>query len=335
MRAYQIKQFGLEHLEAGEIPAPTPGPGEVLVRVRAVSLNYRDLMMVRGEYDPRLKMPRIPLSDGAGEVAGVGEGVTRFKTGDRVVGLFLPDWQEGAPAAEKSRNALGGSLDGMLAEYVVLPETGVIPFPNHLSYEEAATLPCAALTAWHALVEIADVHAGDNVVIQGTGGVSLFALQFAKMSGARVLGTSSSDQKLERAKQLGLDAGVNYRQTPQWSKWVKEQTDGKGADAVVEVGGAGTLGESLKAVRVGGIITQIGVLSGTEEKFQVTAILMRQVRIAGIYVGSRAMMERMNQAISLHHLKPTIDTVFPWDQVTAAYRYLESGKHFGKIVIAL
>lgn len=334
MRAYRITQFGLEHLQPVEIPKPKPGAGEVLVRVHATSLNYRDLMMVRGKYDPRLKMPRIPLSDGAGEVVEVGAGVTGVRTGERVVGLFLPNWQEGAPSSEKSRSALGGSVDGMLAEFVVLREDGVVPFPDHLSYEAAAALPCAALTAWHALMEAARIQAGQTVVIQGTGGVSLFALQFAKMSGARVLGTSSSDEKLERAKHLGLDAGLNYKQHPEWAKWVKEQTGGQGADIIVEVGGAGTLDQSMKAVRVGGIVTQIGVLSGAEQNLSIPGILMRQVRIFGIYVGSRAMMERMNAAIALHRLRPTIDKVFSWDQAVAAYRHLESGQHFGKIVIA-
>ena len=335
MRAFQISQFGLEHLRPTELPDPTPGPGTVLIRIHAASLNYRDLMLVRGLYDPKLHMPRIPLSDGAGEVVAVGTGVTRFQPGDRVVGLFLQHWQDGGPSAEKSRSALGGDVDGMLADYVVLPENGVLHFPAHLSYEEAATLPCAALTAWNALFHAAATKAGDTVVIQGTGGVSIFALQFAKLAGARVLGTSSSDEKLQKAKELGLDEGLNTKQNPAWALWVKQQTRGEGADLVVEVGGAGTLSESMKAVRVGGTIAQIGVLSGMEERLSVLPILMRQIHISGIYVGSRAMMEAMNRAIAISHVKPRVGKVFPFSATAEAYRYLEQGLHFGKIVISL
>lgn len=335
MRAFQILQFGLEHLRPVELPTPTPGPGMVLVRVHAASLNYRDLLMVRGHYDPKLQMPRIPLSDGAGEVVTVGTEVTHFKPGDRVVGLFLQNWQDGAASQAKSRGALGGDIDGMLADYVVLPEHGVTHFPAHLSYEEAATLPCASLTAWNALFHTAAIQPGDTIVIQGTGGVSIFALQFAKLVGARVLGTSSSDEKLQQAKKLGLDEGLNYKQTPDWSAWVKKQTQGEGADVIVEVGGSGTLKESMKAVRVGGTIAQIGILSGIEEKLAVTSILMRQIRLIGIYVGSRAMMEAMNRAIEISHLKPVVGKVFPILETVEAYRYLEQGRHFGKVVISL
>jgi NADPH:quinone reductase-like Zn-dependent oxidoreductase len=335
MRAFQILQFGLENLKQVELPMPTPGAGQVLVRVHAVSLNYRDLMIVRGHYDPRLHMPRIPLSDGAGEVVEVGAGVTRVRVGDRVIGLFLQNWLDGRPSGEKSRGALGGDLDGMLAEYVALPEDGVIPFPEYLSYEQAATLPCAALTAWNALVEAARIQPGDNVLIQGTGGVSIFALQFAKLAGARVLGTSSSDEKLAQAKRLGLDEGFNYSRHPDWSTWVKEQTGGVGADAIIEVGGSGTLGESMKAIRVGGTIAQIGVLSGAEERLSLRPILMRQIHLQGIYVGSRAMMEAVLRTMVLHRLQPAVDKVFFFEETQNAYRHLENRRHFGKIVINL
>lgn len=335
MKAFQITKFGLENLQLVQLPEPVAGPGEVLVRVHAASLNYRDLMLVRGHYDPRLKMPRIPLSDGAGDVVAVGAGVTRIRVGDRVAGLFLQNWQDGPPSAENSHGALAGDIDGILAEYVVLPERGVIHFPAHLSYEEAATLPCAALTAWNALMVAAAIKPGDTVLVQGTGGVSIFALQFAKVCGARVLGTSSSDEKLAKAKALGLDAGVNYKQHPDWSAWVKEQTDGKGADVIVEVGGAGTFAQSLEAVRIGGTITQIGVLSTSQEKLSVIPILMHRVRIVGIYVGSESMFHAMNRAIDLQQIKPVIDRVFPLDETVAAYRHLESGQHFGKVVITL
>ncbi|MHB1938144.1 MAG: zinc-dependent alcohol dehydrogenase family protein [Acidobacteriaceae bacterium] len=335
MRAFQISQFGLENLRLVELPTPTCGPGMVLIRVHATSLNYRDLLMVRGHYDPKLQMPRIPLSDGAGEVVAVGADVTRFKPGDRVVGLFLQNWEDGGPSQAKSRGALGGDVDGMLADYVVLPENGVAHFPVHLNYEEAATLPCAALTAWNALFHTAATKPGDTIVIQGTGGVSIFALQFAKSAGARVLGTSSSDGKLQQARALGMDEGLNYKQNPEWSSWVKKQTSGEGADLIVEVGGSETLKESMKAVRVGGTIAQIGVLSGTEERFAVTSVLMRQIRLIGVYVGSHAMMQAMDRAIAQSQLKPVVGKVFPITETIEAYRYLEQGRHFGKVVISL
>ncbi len=335
MRAFQITQFGLEHLQFVDLPTPTCGDGMVLIRVHAASLNYRDLLMVRGHYDPRLKMPRIPLSDGAGEVVAVGAGVTRFKSGDRVIGLFLQNWQDGGPSREKSRGALGGDIDGVLADYIVLPEHGVVHFPAHLSYEEAATLPCAALTAWNALFHVASTKPGDTVVIQGTGGVSIFALQFAKLAGARVLGTSSSDEKLERARTLGLDEGLNYKSNPEWSSWVKKQTSGEGADVIVEVGGAGTLKESMKAVCVGGTIAQIGVLTSSNESFEVTSVLMRQLRLIGVYVGSGAMMQAMARAMELSKMKPIVGKVFPMLETIEAYRYLEQGRHFGKVIISL
>ncbi|MGA7885317.1 MAG: NAD(P)-dependent alcohol dehydrogenase, partial [Acidobacteriaceae bacterium] len=247
MKAWRIPSFGLENLELATLPDPKPGRGEVLVKVHAVSLNYRDLMIVLGKYNPRMHLPRIPCSDGAGEVAAVGDGVTRVAVGDRVAGIFMQNWIDGEADAKKIRGALGGDIDGMLAEYVVLREQGVVRVPDHLSMEEAATLPCAAVTAWNAVVHAGRVKAGDVVLTQGTGGVSIFALQFAKMLGARVLGMSGSDEKLQRAKQLGLDAGVNYRATPEWDAWVMEQTGGRGADLVVEVGGAGTFSRSLRS----------------------------------------------------------------------------------------
>lgn len=333
MRAWQISQFGIEHLSERDLPQPACGPGQVLVRVRATSLNYRDLMMVRGHYDPKLHFPRIPLSDGAGEVVETGAGVTQVKRGDRVIGLFSQNWLDGEPSAEKARHALGGDVDGMLAEYVVLPESGVLKFPAHLTDAEAATLPCAALTAWNALFESSKARPGSTVVIQGTGGVSIFALQFAKLAGARVLGTSGSDHKLEAVRKLGLDEGLNYRTTPEWSQWVKERTEGVGADIIVEVGGAGTFGESLKAVRMGGIIVQIGVLSGVEERLPLVPILMRQIQIKGINVGSRAMAERMMAAIRQSGLRPVIDRVFPFAEAREALQHLASGSHLGKIVI--
>jgi NADPH:quinone reductase-like Zn-dependent oxidoreductase len=335
MKAWCIPSFGIENLELASLPDPQPQRGEVLVKVHAVSWNYRDLMVTLGKYNPKMKLPRVPCSDGAGEVVGVGEGVTRVKVGDRVAGIFMQNWIDGEPDAEKIRGALGGDIDGMLRELVVLREDGVVHFPKRLSYEEAATLPCAGVTAWNALVRAGGVKAGDTVVIQGTGGVSIFALQFAKMMGMRVLGSSSSDEKLERAKALGLDAGVNYRQHPEWDKWVMEQTGGRGADLVVEVGGAGTFTRSLRAVRIGGTVAQIGVLTQCSDPVEIPLLLHRQIRVRGIYVGSRADFEMMNRAISQQKLKPVVDQVFSFADVAAVLQRMQSGAHFGKLVTSV
>jgi NADPH:quinone reductase-like Zn-dependent oxidoreductase len=333
MQVWRIPAFGIDKLEHIDAPEPKLGAGEVSVKVRAVSLNYRDLLVTLGHYNPKMALPRIPASDGAGEVIAVGEGVTQVKPGERVAGIFMQNWLEGAATAQKQRGALGGDIDGMLVEYVVLRESGVVPVSDHLSWEEAATLPCAGVTAWNAVVHAGKIKTGDTVVIQGTGGVSIFALQFAKSLGARVLGTSSSDEKLHRASKLGLDAGVNYKQTPDWAKWVLEQTNGEGADLVVEVGGAGTFAQSLKSVRVGGTVAQIGVLTHTSEPLNVAPILHKQVHIQGIYVGSRAHFLEMNRATSQLKLKPIVDEVFAFDQTREALRRMESGAHFGKLVI--
>jgi NADPH:quinone reductase-like Zn-dependent oxidoreductase len=333
MKVWQIQSFGIDRLALVQLPQPRPTRGEVLVKVHAVSLNYRDLMMVRGQYNPKMSLPRIPCSDGAGEVVEVGEAVKDVTIGQRVAGIFMQNWLDGPPTAERSRGALGGDMDGMLAEYVVLPHTGVVGIPAHLSYAEGATLPCAGVTAWNALMNAAQVKPGDVVLTQGTGGVSVFALQFAKMMGATVLGTSSSDEKLERAKTLGLDAGLNYRRSPDWAKWVLGETGNRGADLIVEVGGAGTFSQSLQAVRTGGTVAQIGVLSQSDEPLPIAPLLHRQVRVQGIYVGSRAHFGEMNRAIDATRLRPVIDKVFGFDQIRDALVTLERGSHFGKIVI--
>jgi NADPH:quinone reductase-like Zn-dependent oxidoreductase len=339
MRAYQVRQFGLEHLEQVELPMLQIAPGTVLIRVRAVSLNYRDLMVVKGFYNPKMMLPRIPCSDGAGEIVAIGDGVNRVGVGDRVCGIFMQRWLDGPPTAERSKAALGGDVDGMLAEYALLAQDGVVRFPEHLSYEEAATLPCAGVTAWNALHHAGEpanpVLPGETVVIQGTGGVSLFALQFGKLLGATVIGTSSSDEKLKRAYGIGLDAGCNYKEGPEWSKWVTDVTGGRGADRIIEVGGGGTFGQSLRAARVGGVIAQIGVLSGsaTSEPLALTPILHKQLRVQGIYVGSRAMFEQMNTVIAKAELHPIVDRVFAFDQAREAFLHMESASHFGKIVI--
>ncbi|HEV3260736.1 MAG TPA: NAD(P)-dependent alcohol dehydrogenase [Gemmataceae bacterium] len=333
MKVYEIRAFGLEGLKLAERPQPQPGPFELLLKVRAASLNYRDLMMLKGSYNPKMQMPRVPLSDAAGEVAAVGPGVSRVKVGQRVAGIFMQKWLAGELTETAARSALAGAIDGVLAEYVVLHESGVVPVPEHLSDEEAATLPCAAVTAWHGLITEGQVTAGDSVLVQGTGGVSLFALQFARLVGARVVITSSSDDKLRRAREMGAAEAINYKATPEWGDRVRELTGGRGVDHIVEVGGAGTLGQSLKAVRTGGRISLIGVLTGGTGQVNPLPVLMKGVRVQGIFVGSREMFEAMNRAIALHKLRPVVDRVFPFAEAVEAYRYLESAAHFGKIVI--
>ena len=333
MRAWTIPAFGLDNLQLVERPDPEPGPGQVVVAVRAVSLNYRDLLIAKGLYNPRMPLPRTPCSDAAGEVVAVGPGVTRVAVGDRVCGAFHQDWLTGPLTDSVSRSSLGGDRDGVLAERVAFPETGVVHFPAHLRYEEAATLPCAAVTAWNALAE-GGLRAGDTVLLQGTGGVSMFALQIARLFGARVLITSGSDEKLARALDLGAAAGVNYRTTPDWDKWVKSQTNGAGVDHIVEVGGAGTLERSFKAVRTGGHIALIGVLAGVGT-VNPMPVLMRALTVRGIFVGSRAMFEDMNRAFALHQTRPVLDYLFNFGDYPKALGYLESGAHFGKVIIRI
>jgi NADPH:quinone reductase-like Zn-dependent oxidoreductase len=335
MRVWQIPSFGIDSLEFAERPTPVPGPGEVLVRVRAVSFNYRDLMVVQGSYNPKMKLPRIPCSDGAGEVMAVGDGVSSLQPGDRVAAIFMQNWLEGPIDRAKSKGALGGDIDGMLAEYVVLKETGLLRFPEHLSFQEAATLPCAAVTAWNSL-RAATLGPGATVLIQGTGGVSIFVLQLARLSGARVLGISSSDAKLERAFSLGLDAGLNYTDNPEWDKWALDQTDGAGVDLVVEAGGLQTLPRSLKAVRMAGTVAQVGVLSGNSDPapFPIGLILHKRVSLQGIYVGSRKDFEDLNRAIALVGLRPVGEN-FHWSQAREVLMRMAEGSHFGKLVLTI
>jgi NADPH:quinone reductase-like Zn-dependent oxidoreductase len=336
MRVWQISSFGVDALEFTERPTPQPGPGEVLVRLRAISLNYRDLMMVKGLYNPKMKLPRIPCSDGAGEVAAVGEGVSQWQPGDRVAGIFMQNWFDGPLTPAKAHGALGGDIDGMAAEFAVLNETGLVRLPAHLSFEEAATLPCAALTAWNALAA-ASLKPGATVLIQGTGGVSIFALQFARLMGLRVLGISGSPAKLERARSLGLDAGLNTRDDPDWDRWALEETGGEGVELVVEVGGLATLPRSLRALRMGGVIAQIGVLSGpsiSAEPLPLPVILHKQARIQGIYVGSRRDFEEMNKAIAQATLHPVVESL-PWTQAREVLARMEDGSHFGKLALTV
>lgn len=335
MKLYRITEFGsIDGLALGEAPEPTPGRGQVLVRVRACSLNYRDLMVVKGQYGGSKPDQLIPLSDGAGEVVATGEGVTRLRVGDRVAGGFFDAWMGGSLTSALERTARGGAQHGMLAEYVVLAEQGAVVIPPHLSFEEAATLPCAGVTAWHALVPFGRVTPGQVILTQGTGGVSLFAVQFGKLLGARVIVTSSSDEKLSRARALGAAETINYRTAPEWDAEAKRLTTKIGVDLTVELGGPGTFARSMEATRTGGRIAVIGLLSGPGEKIDPLTILRRRLKVEGILVGSTEMFEAMNRAIAHAELKPVIDRVFPFADAAAAYRHMEQAQHFGKIVIA-
>ena len=332
MRAWQIVgEGGIDALELVEKRSPEPAPGQVKVRVRANSINYRDLNAVRAPARMGLAFPRIPNSDGAGNVTAVGAGVSGVAVGDRVAGCFFQNWAAGEVSAAVMASAQGGALDGMLAEEVVLDAHGVVPIPAHLDHAEAATLPCAALTAWHALVERGGLKAGDTVLLLGTGGVSIFALQFCTLMGARAIVTSKSDEKLARARAMGVSATINYAETPDWAAAVKDLTGGVGVDHVVEVGGGGTLAQSIEAVRIGGHVALIGVLTrGTVDP---TPILRKSIRLNGIYVGSRDMFLAMNAAIESGGLKPVIDRRFAFPDAPDAYRCMEAAGHFGKIVI--
>ena len=332
MRAWQIVgEGGIDALELVERPSPEPAPGQVKVRVRANSINYRDLNAVRTPARMGLAFPRIPNSDGAGDVTALGAGVSGIAAGDRVAGCFFQNWAAGEVSAAVMASAQGGTLDGMLAEEVVLDADGVVPIPAHLDHADAATLPCAALTAWHALVEKGRLKAGDTVLLLGTGGVSVFALQLCTLMGARAIVTSKSDDKLARARTMGASRTINYAETPDWAAAVRDFTGGAGVDHVVEVGGGGTLAQSIEAVRIGGHVAMIGVL--TQGTVDPTPILRKSIRLNGIYVGSRAMFLAMNAAIEAGGLKPVIDRRFAFADAPDAYRCMETAGHFGKIVI--
>jgi NADPH:quinone reductase-like Zn-dependent oxidoreductase len=336
MKAFEIRTaFGLDHLTEVERPEPIPAAGHVRVRLRAASLNYRDLLTVQGLYNPRQPLPLVPLSDGAGEVVELGDGVTRVRVGDRVMPIFAQRWLAGEPTKAKLLSALGGPLDGTLIEEIALHEDGLVPMPSHLSWEEAATLTCAGVTAWSALVTQGGIEAGDTVLVLGTGGVSLFALQIARLHGARVIVTSSSDAKLERARALGATETINYKTHPDWEKKVRDMTGGTGADHVVEVGGAGTLAKSVRAVRAGGRISLIGVLSGATTDVNLAPILMQNIRVQGVIVGSRETFEHLLRAMAHHELHPVVDRVFPFAEARAAFDHMAGQGHFGKIVIRM
>ena len=330
MRAVQLTgAFGIEELKIQEAAEKPLGPGEARLRVHAVSVNYRDILVAKGLYTKKLPFPLTICSDAAGEVIETGPGVSRVKTGDRVCPAFMPAWTGGEVTDQAARSALGAFADGVLAETIVMPETALVPIPAHLSYEEASTLPCAGVTAWNALVERGRLRAGETVLTLGTGGVSVFALQFAKLAGARVIITSSSDEKLERAKALGADAVVNYKTNPEWDEAMKKLGP---VDHIVEVGGTGTLNKSIKVVRMGGHIALIGQVSGGAEANLLPAF-MKSLRLNGVFVGSRETFAAMNRAVGLHGMKPVVDRVFGFEEAGEALRYMESGAHFGKVVI--
>jgi NADPH:quinone reductase-like Zn-dependent oxidoreductase len=323
MKALELREFGYGGLSVVDREEPVAADGQVLVRVRAMSLNYRDLMVVNGTYNPKMKLPLTPLSDCAGEVVG---------TGERVCIPFMPAWLDGEVDEAKAKSALGASGLGVASEYVAVDSRALVPIPEHLSFEEAAALPCAGVTAWNTLVSTGHLRPDEIVLVQGTGGVSIFSLQFARLMKARVIATSSSDEKLEHVRELGASDIINYKTTPEWDKRARELTGGRGVDHVVDVGGAGTLPKSIKAVRMGGKISIMGVLAGPGE-INFVPIFMRHIRVQGIFVGSREMFVDMNRAIGMHRLRPVVDSVFPMAEFAAALRHMESGTHFGKICL--
>lgn len=317
-----------------ERPSPEPGPGQVKLCMRAWSTNFRDIGITLGRY-PGGALPRdtIALSDGAGEIVAVGAGVSRWQPGDRVVANFFQDWRAGPIRPQAFGSALGGAIDGMLAEEVVLGEAGLVLIPEHLNFEQAAALPCAGVTAWNALFEVGGLRPGQTVLVMGSGGVSVFALQLARAVGARVIATTSSDDKMQRLLALGADAVINYRKQPDWDQAALEHTGGAGVDLVVEVGGAGTLPRSLNAVRMGGTVVLIGVLAGVGAQIDPSPLLMRSARLQGVFVGSVAMAEALTAALAAGRIEPVIDRRFSFDEAPEAYAWQASGKHFGKVVI--
>jgi NADPH:quinone reductase-like Zn-dependent oxidoreductase len=326
----QPDQKGIDALEMQEMTSQELKPSDVCVRIHAASLNYRDLITAKRGVSQEI----IPLSDGAGVVEAVGEAVVRLKKGDRVVGLFFPLWQGGNIDAYKSSIARGGvPTNGVLAQYIYGHEDGFIKFPDHLSYEEASTLPCAGLTAWNALMVQGKLKSGDTIVILGTGGVALFALQLAKNIGARVILLSSKDEKLEKARQMGADELINYKTNPDWEKLVMKKTAGVGADLVLELGGAGTLAKSMASVKIHGRISLVGILTGIEGQINPMAILRKSLSVNGIYVGSREMQEDFHTALETNGIHPVIDREFKFEQAKEAFEYLQSAQHLGKIVI--
>jgi NADPH:quinone reductase-like Zn-dependent oxidoreductase len=335
MRAYRFDAFGLEYLNLVDVAPPRPGPGEIVLDVKALSLNYRDLMVVTGLYNPKLKLPATPISDGAGVVSTVGEGVTRVRVGDRVMSHFIAAWRDGPFRQEYVGTTLGTPGPGLAAEQVILPAEALLPLPEGYDFAKAATLPIAALTAWSALVTVGNVQPGQTVLTLGTGGVSIFALQLAKALGARVIITSRSDDKLDRARQLGANHTINYQKSPAWEQMVLEYTGGTGVDVTVETAGPGTLDQSLKATRAGGTIALLGALTGRQGQITTGLVLMKRLHIAGIMVDSRAAFEALSRFIVAHKIQPVIDQCFGFAQLPEAFRCMAAGQHFGKIVVTV
>lgn len=339
-KAWELKSFSLDSKKDIQ-PAQRHEKSEKLeheqvrIEIKAASLNYRDLLVSRGHYNPKLPLPVVPLSDGAGIVTAIGEGVNKFKVGDRVMPNFMPEWLGGEVTPQAAKTALGGFVDGMLRQYAVFHQNSLVSIPEHLSFEEAATLPCAALTAWSALFVNGQLKAGQTVLTMGTGGVSLFALQLAKLAGAKVIVTSSSDEKLEKLKAMGADELINYKKNPDWDNAVLKATHGHGVDHVVELGGAGTLERSMKAAAMNGHVSVIGVLDGIAGPVNTLALIMKSLKVQGVFVGSVERFEAMNRAITMHKLKPVVDKVFKADEIVEALAYMESGAHFGKVVVKL
>lgn len=333
MKAWQLKDFGLNNLQFGDVPTPTPKAGELLVKVGAVSLNFRDKAIVDGIYEPH-SVPKllIPVSDAVGTVIAIGEGVTRFKHGDRVNSHLYSRWIDGPPGPNEPDFCVGSPLSGGLAEYMIIHENGAVLAPAKMTDEEASTLPIAALTAWYALMDVGNLQPGQTVLVQGTGGVSIFAAQIAKAHGARVIATSSNDLNLARVKELGVSDGINYRVHPEWEKAVLALTDGKGVDITIDVAGGNGLNQSVLATKAAGVIAQVGFLTGQTTKLQLMPLIFRQTTIRGIAVAPRSSFDRMNPFLDKHNIKPVIDKVYPFEQAIQAYEHLARGP-FGKIVI--
>ncbi|WCL47647.1 zinc-dependent alcohol dehydrogenase family protein [Leptospira sp. GIMC2001] len=336
MKAITLSKFGRENLVFGDIENPgSPGAGNVLIRYKAASLNYRDLLVIAGKYNPKFPLPLIPCSDGAGEIVEVGESVTDFQVGDRVMSCFAPSWIDGEASHSELRNTLGGPLPGTMREYAILPASGIVKTPDYLTDEEAACLPCAAVTSWSSLVRLGGIKAGDWVVVQGTGGVSLFAIQIAKASGAKVILTTGSEDKKKRGMDLGADYVIDYKAKPNWGREAKKITGDIGVDHVMEVGGAGTLEQSIRAIRPFGTIHLIGVLGGGEGSINLLPVVMNQVKMQGVVVGSRNTFREMVKAFEAHKIHPVVDQVFSWKNFQDALEHLKLANHFGKIAIKL